>query len=159
MTVNSGLDWYEIIIDTLINGNKIVLFESYFPSIDTGYFIGAVANYGSDFMWYHWYFLNTYDGLKSFEIIDKGDKYSEVTNFYDLYFPNRNYFHEEKIGYKRTSGGAYSKTYDDGLTWKFMGPFNFIYFVNSKVGYGLVNHGYGYDLGHMTIVKTTTGGE
>lgn len=159
MTVNSGLNWDKIIIDTLINGNKIVFFESYFPCIDTGYFLGGVLQNGGDVFWYHWYFLKSYDGLKSFEIVDKGDKDTPVTQYYNLYFPNRNFFHEEKIGYKRITSGTYSKTYDDGITWKFMGPFNFIYFVNSNVGYGLVNHSYGYDLGHITIVKTTTGGE
>jgi len=75
-TFNSGLNWDKIAIDTLINGKKIEFIESYFKNIDTGCFLGAVWQFNLDVAWEHWYFLKSYDGLRSFDIVDKGNRYS-----------------------------------------------------------------------------------
>ncbi len=161
-TVNSGSNWDKINIDTMVGNNIIDIIELYTPSVDTAYFLGAVEeHYSNSFElleWYHWYLLKSFDGFKSFEIIDRDRNDSTPNQYSNLYFPNRNFFHDEKIGYKLGRSGSLYKTYDDGLTWNWIGGFNYAFFVNSRVGYGLINHGYGYD-GQIIIVKTTTGGE
>ena len=158
MTKNSGLNWEIINIDTLIEKKVIEFREIYFTSKDTVYLLGVLIEGGNDFFWERWLFLKSYDGLKHFEIENIGINYVAVTKYYNLYFPNRKFFHDAKTGYK-LNGFGLLKTFDDGLTWKAIGSFIAVYFVNSNVGYAIVNHGYGYDSGHMLIIKTTTGGE
>ncbi len=152
-TINSGLNWDKINIDTLIDNKKFEFFELYFSCIDTGYLLGAIKeSFSDDAFWRHWYFVKSDGGLKSFEMIDKGkDDYWAKVQFYYFYFHNRNLFHEEKIGYK-LKRYTLSKTYDDGVTWKNIGGFISIFFVNPQVGYAIGSHGF-------TIFKTTSGGE
>ena len=157
-TLNSGTNWDKISIDTFVNNKKFEFRELYFPCIDTGYLLGTILeSNGSDVFWDHWYLLKSYDGLKSFEIIDKGkyDREDSAENqFLKLYFPTRVYFHEGTIGYKivwEREHYMLSKTYDDGLTWSQKGWFKSIFFVSPKIGYAIINN--------FTIVKTTSGGE